>query len=126
MLFCSKSCKIDKCFWVVYMSDGTGQKNGRGWKKREESHFYFFIELLLEHVTLNEPGAFGIPPDKGNRVTILHIPFFLKTCFKNPNNASYWLDNYKQAEKFPKFYGYWDRFVWLSQNVYYGHENVLQ
>ena len=28
---------------------------------------HFFIELLLEHVTVNETGAFGIPPDKGNR-----------------------------------------------------------
>ena len=28
----------------------------------------FFIELLLEHVTVNETGAFGIPLDKGNRV----------------------------------------------------------
>ena len=28
----------------------------------------FFIELLLEHITVNETGAFGIPLDKGNRV----------------------------------------------------------
>ena len=25
------------------------------------------MELLLEHVTVNETGAFGIPLDKGNR-----------------------------------------------------------
>ena len=46
---------------VVYMRSGTG------WQKREENHFHFFIELLLEHVTVNETGAFEIPPDKGDR-----------------------------------------------------------
>ena len=45
----------------------TGQKRGTGWQKREENHFRFFIELLLEHVTVNETGAFEIPPDKGDR-----------------------------------------------------------
>ena len=29
---------------------------------------HFFIELLLENVTVNETGVFGIPPDKENRV----------------------------------------------------------
>ena len=38
-------------------------------KTEKENHFHhFFIELLLEHVTVNETGAFGIPPNKGNRV----------------------------------------------------------
>ena len=52
---------------VVYMRFRTGQKSGTGWQKREENHFHFFIELLLEHVTVNETGAFEIPPDKGDR-----------------------------------------------------------
>ena len=44
-----------------------------GTKKREwmikerKKPLSFFIELLLEHVTVNKTGAFGIPPDKGNR-----------------------------------------------------------
>ena len=45
----------------------SGQKSGTGWQKREENLFYFFIELLLEHVTVNETEAFEIPPDKGDR-----------------------------------------------------------
>ena len=36
--------------------------------EKENLFHHFFIELLLEHVTVNETGAFGIPPDKGNRV----------------------------------------------------------
>ena len=32
MLFCTKFCKVGKCFWgVVYMRDETGQKSGSGW-----------------------------------------------------------------------------------------------
>ena len=36
------------------------------------------MELLLEHVTVNETGAFGIPPDKENRVQyfIYTLPFY--------------------------------------------------
>ena len=44
----------------------TRQISGTRWQKREENHFYFYIELLLEHVTVNEAGAFDIPPDKGD------------------------------------------------------------
>ena len=51
---------------VVYMRFRTGQISGMRWQKREEKQFHFFIELLLEHVTLNETGAFVIPPDKGD------------------------------------------------------------
>ena len=52
---------------VVYMRFRTGQKSGTGWKKREENHFHFFIELLLEHVTVNETEAFEILPDKWDK-----------------------------------------------------------
>ena len=36
-------------------------------EKRGENHFNFFMELLLEHVIINETGVFGIPPDKVDR-----------------------------------------------------------
>ena len=52
---------------VVYMRFRTGQISGTGWQKREENHLHFFIELLLEHLTVNEIGAFDIPLDKGDR-----------------------------------------------------------
>ena len=45
----------------------TGQKSGTGWQKREENHFHFFIEPLLEHVTVNETGAIKIPTGKEDR-----------------------------------------------------------
>ena len=35
--------------------------------EKENLFHHFFIELLLEHVTVNETGEFGIPHDKGNR-----------------------------------------------------------
>ena len=35
--------------------------------KQRRKPFYFFVELLLEHVTVNETEAFNIPPDEGNR-----------------------------------------------------------
>ena len=59
--------RVSSPWGVVYMRFRTGQKSGTGWQKREENHFHFFIELLLEHVTVNETGAFEIPPDKGDR-----------------------------------------------------------
>ena len=37
-----------------------GQKSGRGSQKRAENHFHFFIEMLLEYITVNETRAFGI------------------------------------------------------------------
>ena len=37
-------------------------------KTEKNTTFIFFVELLLEHVTVNETEAFGIPPDKENRV----------------------------------------------------------
>ena len=45
------------------------KKGGVDEKTEKENLFHhFFIELFLEHVTENEPGAFGTSPDKGNRV----------------------------------------------------------
>ena len=41
------------------MRDETGQKMG-GDDKGEKKTFYFFIELLLEHVTINETGEGGV------------------------------------------------------------------
>ena len=66
------------------MRDGTGQKNGSGWWKREENHFHFFIELLLEHVNVNKTGAFDIPPDKGNRGQYFSyiLPFYKQPVYK--------------------------------------------
>ena len=62
------------------MRDRTGQKAGVD-DKIKESHFHFFVELLLEHVTVNETGAFDIPSDNGNRGhIILYIPFL---CISN-------------------------------------------
>ena len=63
------------------MRDETGQKAGVDDKTEKEYLFHrFFIELLLEHVTLNKTGAFGIPPDKGNRVQTL--PFYKQPVYK--------------------------------------------
>ena len=53
--------------------------------KTEENHFHrFFIELLLEHVAVNETGTFGIPPDKGNRVQYFAytLPFYKQPVYK--------------------------------------------
>ena len=49
------------------MRDRMGQKSGRGWKKREENHFDCLIELILEHVTVNETEAYVIPPDNWDK-----------------------------------------------------------
>ena len=66
------------------------KKSGRGWKKRVENHFHFLIELLLEHVTVNETGAFGIPPDKGNRSQyfVYTLPFYEQPVYKETVLAS--------------------------------------
>ena len=64
--------------------DGT-KKVGVDDKAEKENLFYhFFIELLLEHVTVNETGAFGIPPDKGNRVQyfVYTLPFYKQPVYK--------------------------------------------
>ena len=45
--------------------------------EKENLFHHFFIELLLEHVTVNETGAFGIPPDKGNGSIFCIYPSFL-------------------------------------------------
>ena len=38
---------------------------------------------------------------------------------KSKQTKLYWSDNYKQTKKLSKFYGYWNRVFWFSQNVYY-------
>ena len=43
--------------------------------EKENLFHHFFIKLLLENVTVNETGALGIPPDKGNRVQYLVYTF---------------------------------------------------
>ena len=49
--------------------------------KTEETHF---VELLLQHVTVNEREAFGIPPDKGNRgqYFVYTLPFYKQPVYK--------------------------------------------
>ena len=42
--------------------------------KQRRKPLSFFAELLLEHVTVNETGAFSIPLDKGNRGQYFDIP----------------------------------------------------
>ena len=51
---------------------------------REKNHFHFFVELLLEQVTVNETEAFGIPPNKGNRGQYLVYtrPFYKQPVYK--------------------------------------------
>ena len=52
--------------------------------EKENLFHHFFIELLLEHVTVNKTGAFGIPPDKENSVQyFLHtLPFYNQPVYK--------------------------------------------
>ena len=61
-----------------------GGTKKREWmiKERRKS-LSFFIELLLEHVTVNKTGAFGIPPDKGNRGQYFAytLPFYKKPVY---------------------------------------------
>ena len=61
------------------MRDETAQKRRVVDKTEKENLFHhFFIELLWEHITVNETGAFAIPPDKGNRVQYF-VPFLFIT-----------------------------------------------
>ena len=48
MLLCSKFCKVGKLFKELFKKEREKRE-----EKREENHFNFFIELLLEHVTVN-------------------------------------------------------------------------
>ena len=59
-------------------------KKAGGDKKRVENHFHFLVELLLEHVTVNEIGAFGVPPDEGQRgqYFVYTIPFYQQPAYK--------------------------------------------
>ena len=42
---------------------------------------FFNIELLLQHVTVKETEAFGIPPNKGNmgQYFVYTLPFYKQT-----------------------------------------------
>ena len=46
---------------------GTGHKAGGHDKIGKKTTFSFLLELLLENITVNERGAFGIPPHNGDR-----------------------------------------------------------
>ena len=52
--------------------------------EKEILFHHFFKEQLLEHVTVNKTGAFGIPPNKGNRVQyfIYTLPFCNQPVYK--------------------------------------------
>ena len=52
--------------------------------EKENLFHYFFIELLLEHVTVNKTEAFVIPPNKGNRVQyfVYTLPFYNQSVYK--------------------------------------------
>ena len=67
------------------MRDEAEQKAGTDDKTEKENLFHrFLIELLLEHVTVNETGASGIPPDKRNRVQyfVYTLPFYKQPVYK--------------------------------------------
>ena len=68
------------------MRDGTGQKIGSGWKNREENHSHFFVELLLEHVTVNEMKQDLIwhPSRKRNKgqYFLYALPFYKQPVYK--------------------------------------------
>ena len=46
--------------------------------KKRRKPLHFFVELLLEHLTVDETKAFGIPPNKGNRgqYFVYTLPFY--------------------------------------------------
>ena len=58
------------------------KKVGTDDKTEKQNLFHrFFIELILEHVTVNETGALDIPPDKGNMVQYL---VYILRFYKQP------------------------------------------
>ena len=52
--------------------------------KKRKNHFHFFVELLLEHVTVNETETFGIPPNKGNmgQYFVYTLPFYKEPVYE--------------------------------------------
>ena len=52
--------------------------------KQRKKPFHFFVELLLEHLTVDETKAFGIPPNKGNRGQYFAytLPFYKQVVYK--------------------------------------------
>ena len=87
ILFCTKFCKVDTCFWLeeLFIWETRRDKKGGVDDKTEKGNLFhhFFIELFLEHNTENETGAFGTSPDKGNRVRyfVYTLPFFVTNQF---------------------------------------------
>ena len=61
--------------------------------ENENLFHHFFIELLLGHVTVNETGAFDIPPDKGNRVQhfVYTLPFYNQQFVSKQSSHVKWL-----------------------------------
>ena len=71
-------------FEVLFIWETGHDKNAGRDNKRKEHHFNFFIELLLENVTVNETGAFGIHPDKGDKgqCFVYTLPFYKQLVYK--------------------------------------------
>ena len=73
-------------FEELFIWETGRDKKARTDDKTEKGNLFhrFFIELLLEHVTVNEIGAFGIPPNKGNRVQyfVYVLPFYKQPVYK--------------------------------------------
>ena len=71
-------------FEELFLSKTGREKKAGVDDKTEENHFYFFVELLLEHVTVNETEAFDIPPDKRNRgqYFVYTLSFYKQPVYK--------------------------------------------
>ena len=52
--------------------------------KKRRKPLHFFVELLLEHLAVDETKAFGIPPNKGNRgqYFVYTLPFYKQPVYK--------------------------------------------
>ena len=57
--------------------------------KQRRKPLSFFVELLLEHLTVNKTGAFGIPPGKGNsgQYFAYTITFYKQPVYKQTVQA---------------------------------------
>ena len=76
---------LTSVFELLILETRRDKKAGTDDKTEKENLFHrFFIELLLEHVTVNETGAFDIPPDKGKRVAyfLYTLPFYKQPVYK--------------------------------------------
>ena len=80
-MFSCEFCEISKNTFLTEHLRTTGTDD----KTEKENLFHrFFIEMLLEHVTVNETGAFSILPDKENRVQyfVYNLPFYKQPIYK--------------------------------------------